>query len=214
MTSLRVTAELGGPVHFPSGSLALDSLLMAARALRDGLPPALTADELQTIDVPIAVDPLWGIRLASVGQFEVEAEELRYTNRRPPIEQFQSLGGPEIKRIAITMGVNKGYRIPRPVSYLRDDLITWWCEGDEVEIRELLELVTHVGKKRSVGWGKVMRWTVEECETWPGFPVVRDGRPLRPLPVDWPGLVDPPLAYRVLTAPYWDQSREELCAVP
>ena len=53
-----------------------------------------------------------------------------------------------------------------------------------------------------------------EVEPWDGFPVVCGGRALRPLPVDWPGLVEPAKAYHTLTYPYWEHSREELCAVP
>jgi hypothetical protein len=37
---------------------------------------------------------------------------------------------------------------------------------------------------------------------------------MRPLPLDWPGLVAPPTAYRTLAPPYWDHSAEVLCAVP
>jgi hypothetical protein len=59
----------------------------------------------------------------------------------------------------------------------------------------------------------VAEWSVDACEPWgDGFPVVRDGRALRTLPADWPGLVDPVLRYRVLSPPYWEHTREEVCA--
>lgn len=212
---LEIVATIGGPVHAPDGLPMLDGLLAWATALRDGLPLALTASEAQDIDLPLARSPCGRLWLCSQGSAEVEAAELRYTNKRPAIEQFQTLAEPKMKRVDIGAGANKGYRIPRPVSYLVDDRIAWWAIGGADAIRALLGLVTHIGKKRSVGWGRVVEWRVEATEPWCGFPVLRDGQPLRPLPLDWTGLTpEPPTAYRTLGPPYWDHSREELVACP
>lgn len=214
MTPLTVSATLGGAVHLPGGGIALDSLLMAARALVDGLPAPLVAENCTALDIPIIKSDCGRFYLASLGAYEIEAEELRYTNRKPTVEQYQTLANRDMKRVQISVGANKGYRIPRPCSYLRDDTVRWWCVGTADKIRALLPAVTHLGKRRAVGWGRVLEWVVAECEPWPGFPVVRDGKPLRPLPENYPGLIDPPLAYRTLLPPYWDHAREQLCAVP
>lgn len=45
-------------------------------------------------------------------------------------------------------------------------------------------------------------------------PVCPDGEPLRTLPLDWPGLIDPPTGYAVMSYPYWLRWKETLCAVP
>jgi CRISPR type IV-associated protein Csf3 len=90
----------------------------------------------------------------------------------------------------------------------------WYCIGEPVATEGLLALVSHVGKKRSVGDGAVERWEVVRCEPWVGFPVVRDGYPLRALPIDWPGVTDADRAMRVLTPPYWERWREVECVVP
>jgi len=215
VTPLEIVATIGGPVHAPDGLPMLDGLLAWATALRDGLPLALTASEAQDIDLPLARSPCGRLWLCSQGSAEVEAAELRYTNKRPAIEQFQTLAEPKMKRVDIGAGANKGYRIPRPVSYLVDDRITWWAIGDTKEVRSLLDLVTHIGKKRSVGWGRVVEWAVDTIEPWKGFPVLRGGLPLRPLPLDWLGLVpEPSTAYRNLVPPYWRHETEELCAAP
>ena len=212
---LVVTARLGGPVHAPEGLPILDGLLAWAVATRDGLPPPLTAAEATRVEIPIAVEPGGRFHLCSQGFAEVEAEELRYTNKRPPIAEYQALADPKMKRVDIGAGANKGYRIPRPVQYLADDLITWWAVGDADAVRPLLDVVTHIGKRRAVGWGRVVEWRVSVCDPWPGFPVLRDGQPLRPLPLDWPGLAaDASSAFKTLTFPYWDHSREELVACP
>lgn len=212
---LEIVATIAGPVHAPDGLPMFDGLLAWAKALRDGLPYAFTAADTQDIDLPLQRSPCGRLWLCSQGSAEVEAAELRYTNRRPAIEQFQTLAESKMKRVDIGAGANKGYRIPRPVSYLVDDRITWWAIGAAGEARALLELVTHIGKKRSVGWGRVVEWRVDPVPPWEGFPVLRDGLPLRPLPLDWPGLAaEPSTAFRNLVPPYWRHETEELCAAP
>ena len=212
---LEVVATVAGPVHAPDGLPMLDGLLSWAIATRDALPLALTAEETRDIEVPLERSPCGRLWLCSQESAEVDAAELRYTNKRPAIEQFQAMADPKMKRVDIGAGANKGYRIPRPVSYLVDDRIAWWALGDAESIRDLLGLVTHIGKKRSVGWGRVIEWRVATVDAWDGFPVLRDGLPLRPLPLDWPGLApDSPTAYRTIAPPYWDHSREELVACP
>lgn len=210
-----VTATIGGPIHAPDGLPMLDGLLAWATAARDGLPMVLTAADAQDIDLPLQRSACGRLWLCSQGSGEVEAAELRYTNKRPAIEQIQTLAEPKMKRVDIGAGANKGYRIPRPVSYLVEDRITWWAIGDVGAVRALLELVTHIGKKRSVGWGRVVGWRVEPVSPWDGFPVLRDGMPLRPLPLDWPGLAPAaPTGFRTVSPPYWNHANENLCAVP
>lgn len=213
MTPLVVTARLAGQIAMPDGPLALDGILAAAVAMRDGLPPPAPGAILP-IDIPVLRAPSGRFHLASFAQFTWEIYERRFVNRRFPTAEAQYLGGPKLKRINISTGPAKSYRIPMEVGHLMGDQLTWWCIGDEVEVRALLALVSHLGKRRAVGLGRVCRWTVDRCETWDGFPVVANGKPLRTLPLDWPGLDGASQAYRTLTYPYWLRANEELCAVP
>jgi CRISPR type IV-associated protein Csf3 len=215
MEPLSITATLAGPVCIPDHAIALDALLGAAVCVRDQIPPATTAADCVPLAIPIERSPCGRFYLASVGSFEAEQYELRYVTKRAPIEQYQALGDDRIKTVRITAGANKSYRIPRECVHLVDDQITWWCRGDGPDIRALLEIVHHLGKKRSVGLGRVVRWQVYPCEAWPGFPVLRDGCPLRTLPADYPGVSEAAeRSYAVLSPPYWDRTRSELCAVP
>lgn len=215
MTPLSVTAHMRGPVCLPNGPIALDALLASAVCTRDGLEPALTASECTPIGIPVAMEPGGRFHLASVSHGAFEEREGRWVNRRFPVPEAQAMGDARLRRIQITAGACKSYRLPLEVQHLAGDVLRWWCLGDVDVIRQLLDLVGYVGKKRSVGLGRVVRWDVSECEAWDGFPVLRDGYPLRPLPVDWPGLsVSAERAYRVMTYPYWRRSMEELCAVP
>lgn len=215
MIPLRITARIASAISLPGGPIALDSLLMSQVALRRQLPPPRTAADCEHIDIPIALEPEGRFYLCSFSSSRFEQHELRYVNRRAPVEQYQTVGERRIKRVQITSGQNKSYRIPLEVGHVEGDTLTWFAIGECDAVGALLASVSHLGRKRSVGLGRVVGWTVEPCEPWgEGFPVVRDGKPLRTLPADYPGLLDPPLAHRCLMPPYWDYTREEIAACP
>ena len=104
-------------------------------------------------------------------------------------------------------------------AHLVDDRVVWYAVGDPEGVCCLLPWITHLGKRRGVGLGRVGRWTVEPfdpgAEGWgEGFPVERDGRATRNLPLDWEGARDAEQGFAVVTYPYWEREREELCLVP
>lgn len=214
MRPLHVLATVPGPVSIPHHPIALDALLMAAAAMRDGLPPVDWQDEPTEIAIP--VECVRGIYQATTARYQVEAADRAWVNRRFPIEEAQAMADPKFKRVLLSTGPTKSYRLPLEVVYLKDSVIEWWCTGDLEGVRDLLALVMCLGKKRSVGKGEIAEWRVEECEPWgDGFPVLRAGEPMRPLPLDWPGMnADAERGYRVLRAPYFQRWREEECAVP
>lgn len=215
MTPLEIVAHLRGAICLPYGPIALDGLLAAAVCLRDNVPPALIAKDVVPIEIPVEREPGGRFHLASVSHLESEQAEHRWLNRRFPIAEAQALGSAKLKRIRIDAGACKSYRIPLPTFFAKEDRLTWWCVGEQAEIADLLSIVHYIGKKRSVGLGAVDRWSVEPCEAWEGFPVLRNGLPLRPLPTDWPGLSDESdRAMARRTYPYWVRSQEEESAVP
>jgi CRISPR type IV-associated protein Csf3 len=202
----------------PEHPVALDALLMAAWATREDLPPLDLRDgatiAIPDDAVPLARSACGRIYLASVAQFEAEEHERRWLNRRFPMAEAQMLGGASMRRVNASAGLTKGSRIPQGVVHLRGDVMIWYALGKADAVRQLLEPVQYVGKKRSVGLGRVVRWDVHECEPWDGFPVLDcEGRPLRSLPLDWPGLGAHCVEERVLTPPYWERWRAEACAV-
>lgn len=209
MRPLCITATVPGPISLPQRPIALDALIMAAVAIRDGMVPV---DGVEPIAIPVRHEG--GIYLATTGEYEAEEHDRHWINRRFPLSEAQALGESKLRRINVSAGPTKSFRIPLEVCYLRDSRMRWWCVGDRDLICALLAIVTHLGKKRGVGKGEVTAWSVDECEPWEGFPLLRDGRPLRPLPLTWPGVRDADRGYRVLTPPYWQRWREEECLVP
>jgi CRISPR type IV-associated protein Csf3 len=215
MEALRVVASIPQEVSLPGGPVALDALLGATIAQRDDLPKPISGADLVDISLPLERSACGRVWLASFSEGAFEARATRHINKRTDIRMAQAWAGPRFRRIDIATGANKNYRIPLETGHLEGGALTWWCLGDAEQIRDLLSLVTYIGKKRSNGLGKVQRWTVEPCEPWPGFPVLRDGVPLRTLPLDWPGVrEDAEQAFRVLSPPYWLREREEPAWVP
>lgn len=201
----------------PEHPIALDALLMAAWSARENLAPLAFRDG-ETIGIPAEAIPLQRsacgrIYLASVGQYEMEAHERRHLNRRFPMLEAQSLGSDAVRRVNMSAGACKGYRIPMQMTHLRNDAMIWYALGNIDVVRDLVSLVQYLGKKRSVGLGRVASWTVGPCEPWEGFPVLLEGRPMRALPRDWPGLGEHRIEQRVLAPPYWERWRAEACAV-
>ena len=213
MTPLHVVANVRGAIMASSAHLMFDALLASAVATRDGIPPEPIVD----IDIPISRSECGRVRLCSAGQSVDEDHQLRYLNRRFPVPEAQLLATSKLNRINLTGGPSRSCRIPQDTTHLVNDQIHWWAIGDAAQVEALLVgWVGYLGRKRSVGLGRVVHWHVEGCEPWgDGFPVVRDGQPMRPLPTDWHGLApDVERAFRVLAAPYWRRSEEQECAVP
>lgn len=213
---LRVTAHIIEEIAEQSiGDIMLDALLTKAIAIRDGLPPA-SADAWHRVGLPIARSACGRIILASNCHGARVATELLHAHKRFPTAEALNYGDVRLGRIRIDAGPDRSYRMPFPFAYLKGEQLAWWCVGDRLEIQRLLDdWIGYIGRKRAHWHGHVVEWVVDECEPWDGFPVMRDGLPLRPLPLDWPGLrEDAEVALRNLVPPYWRHTDEEPCAVP
>lgn len=192
--------------------LALDALLMALVARRDRLPPfEVTRATGGSLELPIPVAQAHGVYLATCARPTWAARELRQKNRRAPIEQLARLSTMRTK-VDVSSGPNKAYRTPYEAGLLSEPL-TWWCLGEREGVEELLLLCTRLGRHIGSGYGRVDRWEVERCEPWPGFPAVRDGAPLRNLPLDYPGVVRGTQGWAAVRPPYWEREAEEACWV-
>jgi len=217
---IRVVAEMSSRLVVTGSGIQLDALLMAAVARRDDLPPLTTARqaiEAPPIDIPIALSDCGRYYLCSSSMFAVSERETRRTLRRFPLAEAIDFGGSSIRTIKTGSGPCKGFMIPSEAVHVRE--LTWVAVGDPEAIASLLSLVTRLGRRRAVGEGLVRRWRVERVrdeERWPGWPVLSpDGAPLRPLPLDVPGLSpDAPRRFGRTRPPYWLLAGEEEIAAP
>lgn len=218
MEPLRITALLASDIANPLRPPALDALLAYARAVfeeqRDPPDPGAPCPTVDLSDV-LARSACGRYYLASFGLAEPEEwSRGRFVNRRFPIAEAQMMGSPKITTLNLSGGPAKSFRIPLETAWLKGDTIEWFAVGDAEKIRALLVWITHLGKRRGVGLGKIARWTVAPCDSWgDGFPVIRDARPLRNLPLDamHPEAAQPFEGYGVVSFPYFERDREELC---
>lgn len=189
---------------------------MWAVAMRDGLEPHdPSSDAPSSIQIPIEKSPCGRLYLCSSAQFVVDQCGSRWKNKRFPIAEAQTMSASKLKRINITGGACRSFRIPHPTIYLNNDSMQWFAIGEPEAVRALLnDWIGFLGHKRGVGLGKVVEWNVDHADVWPGFPVARNGSPLRSLPLDWEGVSkDSDRAMRTLMPPYWRRTMEEPCLV-
>ena len=212
MEPLRITAALTSPLAVQLFPLALDGLLAAMVCDKAGLIEGV--GERVDVDVPLARSECGRFHLASVAHYIPLAYTLGHVHKRPAVTEMMHLGGPQIRTVTTATGPNKAFRIPQPRAHV--DKVRWWVVGDCEQVGELIRLVTNIGKKRSVGHGNVGSWTIESCETWPGFPVLRpDGTPMRNLPMEYPGLgPEYSVGWGPLSYPYWEQTKMHEIAQP
>lgn len=212
MIPLRVTAWIRGEIMLTVGGVEIDGLLMYVRARELGYPPP-SVERREPPDIPIARSECGRVYMCTTGLFDVETTGLHKIVKRPilPEKIRHNCRG----TLNDGSGPNKAWNTPVETTILADDRIDWLCIGDRDEVTRLLRHVTHLGRKRAAGFGEVDWWDVGPCEPWDdGFPIVRDGHPMRVLPADWPGLVSPRIDHRVPSPPYWDHAREQACAIP
>lgn len=215
MRPLRITAEMVSRTIVSADGLHLDALLMSAVAKRDGLAPLYTqADALRAepLDIPVAMSPCGRYYLASATIGEPIAREARHVQRRFPLHEAIAMGDASLKRVATNAGPTKSFRIPVETQHV--PVWTWYATGDADGVRDLLSWVTRLGRRRAVGEGLVRAWHVEPCESWDGFPVLHDGRPLRHLPMDVPGLGEHSVRIGRCLPPYWLRVDEQEVAAP
>jgi len=160
----------------------LDNLL--ARTVVDeathglGLP---STPEAYRLPVPLCC--LWrsseGLPLWAATPFFPAADhvaDVAYWHKRAQTGEFTRT---KSGRFAIrsTQGRWMDRRVPLPTQVC--DRWEAWCIGNADEIARLLPPLTHIGKKRSMGFGEVRRWNIEPAAS---FDLVRDGRLTRSMP--------------------------------
>lgn len=208
---LIITAELVTPVlHAERERTHLDSIL--AFAALTNHPVASDYDGAAVVPLPLDLAwvspegrPLWAcapLMPAGDGMATREYWHKRYPSHRADF-------GDKLNAVT-TAGRWKEYRVPVHAQSI--DRLHALAIGNAAEIETLLALVTHIGKKGSMGYGRVARWSVT-----PAAHSMDDVLALRPVPVAYYQGRQPVgvLALnRGWTAPYWYSPWWADCVVP
>lgn len=114
-------------------------------------------------------------------------------------------------KVIIEQGQYKAYHMP--IFYRVAEWVEWYCLGDKTEIEYLLSTVTHIGKKASQGWGRVIRFIVE---SWPDdWSVWCNGELMRGIPEeDIPEGVEIKRGNYGIRPSYWKKSNQKELAMP
>lgn len=108
-------------------------------------------------------------------------------------------------------GAEKSYDLPL---YTRlTNSISWFVVGNKTRIKEFLQSVTHIQKKRSYGNGEVREWEIgviyDDYHLW------RNGKLMRPIPVRLlDRKLDNPQMIWGWKPPVWLAANKELCYMP
>ena len=108
-------------------------------------------------------------------------------------------------------GAEKSYDLPL---YTRStNSISWFVVGNKTRIKEFLQSVTHIQKKRSYGNGEVREWEIgviyDDYHLW------RNGKLMRPIPVRLlDQKLDNPQMIWGWKPPAWLAANKELCYMP
>jgi hypothetical protein len=108
-------------------------------------------------------------------------------------------------------GQFKSYDLP---IFLRNtNQIDWFVVGKQTDIADLLTSVTHIGKKRSQGYGLILGWTVQEiAHDWSIYGA--KGQLTRPIPCLEKKQLPENTSLAAWKLPSWHHESISLCWVP
>lgn len=207
---MKITVHMGSPV-VTTDYIFLDGLLSSA-AFRDRVPRYYdipeNRNELIHIPLPLKkygdAEPFYA---ASIGFSPgMIIEGIERWRKRTEIESK--------KKITIGSGTYKIYDMPIPTQYAESWI--FYANGDISEVRRLLTThISSIGKKCSQGFGEVKK--IEVAASDHDWSVVKDGVPMRPIPVSEAGGFDLDCDVQMFFAfrpPYWHRLNLTECFMP
>ena len=214
---LQVVMEVIPPIYITSPWLHLDSVL-SYLCLRDALGDLFYCMPTEeTIDVSLLDLPLKrtsDVYHSSVGIYEDNAKLYRDTiyKRFTDKETHKLTRRQQKGRIKTNQGHFKDFMINLPI--LITDTVTFYCNGDKKELERLLSHLTSIGKKTSIGSGRIRNIII--TETNEDYSFFKENHIMRPIPatMDVPvfeGMIFQNQPYK---PPYWDKNNVCMCIVP
>lgn len=233
MTPLTVTAQLqAGVAHAGPWGIALDGLLAGvvhaqrkAELLAAGGEhiPLVDQEDVPDLDLPLSRcahdgDWHWAATCAWPGPDVMDRPpEVVTWITRPDHRHLTDLTGPDVRQ-HVDEDAGRYRRYAMPLLVTLTEKVTWRAVGDPDRIREILQHVSAIGKKRTSGHGHVTSWDVDECPDLTGWAAAHthpDGSLGRPTPRSCLQLpdaqtltADPTLGPAGLRPPYSHPSRQ------
>nr|MDO8087991.1 hypothetical protein [Candidatus Sigynarchaeum springense] len=227
-TPCKIMFELGSPVILSVPWLMFDGLIAYALA-QDILGPAWHELDFRK-PMPIAACltlPLerraFGsdfVYAASCSRLEPSSSSTTRIRKRVVTDSLEFLDGAP-SRVDTVRGDLKSYDMTMPAVSARTCM--FHAVGDPAELNRLCRMVDCLGKKRALGFGRVIGYRVEPEDADrsffldPGGPgeLVNKPLPVAALPaLGLGGIVDKPAAMLAYKPPYWDPAGMAWCICP
>lgn len=120
---------------------------------------------------------------------------------------------PELGKVDLKRGLYKAYDMP--LTYVSAPEVTFYAVGNKEEIEKLLtEHISHIGKKRSQGYGYISKIVIKTIKS--DYSVFRDKTLQRPIPAEGcpHQFAEPLQAYYAYRPPYWRIGNLTPCYMP
>lgn len=182
MERLKIIARMVNGIVSFDNLFAIDSILHIAAWNHSGRKQYWRENEGAQYALPLEkffFDNERWCWAASFGIIHPVSQDAYYVNRRFTAERSMYLN-PKIKRISVSGGRFRGYRIP--LARIYTPVVEWYVIGDSVQIETLLNEIQFIGKKHQRGCGEVLRWKIQKSDI---NPILNDGRLMRSVPADW-----------------------------
>jgi hypothetical protein len=234
MSPLKVTAHLLSPLASHEGpmldsicewivSFKMSSIQKSSNGVRHKCEPRARGCEVSEpgkIPIPIMRNHRiwkWPIPLCSAPIFSKPAFDcVEHFGKMLSIENAGLLAPDAMRQVTTTGGTYKSYRLPLRMRGI--EKVVWFCVGNPRNLRAVLKQVDFIGKKTSIGYGRVGKWTVEPmAENWSWY-APQGGKLvlMRPLPQEI--VRSDAVGYRpwygAPVPPYWQRSLFGEIAVP
>ena len=216
-TPLQIVMDVIPPIYITSPWLHLDSIL-SYLCLRDALEELFYCMPTEeTIDISLLDLPLKrtsDVYHSSVGIYSDNSRLYRDTiYKRFTDKETHKLSKKQQKgRVKTNQGHFKDFMINLPI--LITDTVTFYCNGDKHELERLLSHLTSIGKKTSIGSGRIRNINITETDE--DYSFYKENHIMRPIPatMDIPifeGMIFQQQPYK---PPYWDKNNVCMCIVP
>lgn len=219
---LKITAKMAdGRLCSADGWIFLDAILYHAWFMKH-YPDIFRGTLENNIDIGHIGLPLRQLDdhryAASVGFYKQYGIQTEYWNKKPNAhgkfgQEYIDFGNKRGK-VDISSGNYKAYRMPEIIRLVGD--VVFFAYGTKSKIEELLSYMTHIGKKTSIGWGRVREWIVEPIEE--DYTTICPYGLARPIEIEKANEEVKRRAYTVqdiaVRPAYWDYKNVETCFVP
>lgn len=159
--------------------------------------------------------------LASKGVYEEIEQHVEHYNKRPDFFAADKINYLSANKglISDSVGAYRAYRNPLIVRVVKNATLTFFCCGNKDKIVDLLSYIPAVGKKTSMGWGIIDKWTVEGTnEDYSTFHP--DYGLMRPVTIEesenYPDFdfSKYPIMQYGIRPPYWKPCNFKVCYIP